>query len=249
MAREDYKYLVSSVEGLVRVIEKTIHYKPWYCTGVVSERFQNNPEELDHRMIKGYKCDAHRWDLSRMKADGKARYKYLRLGMRWWLFASSGDRRKMEDRNEVQHVREVPIKLEGYSISLKQGGFERRTKEEIKVASQMWNAYREAKAVGDTAPKPPTPKRHQRKVASVRLQDNAADGLEIEVIKLARKAKRHQVAQWFQQSEFTPYGPIYQQQKEILRKVNKVLAARGMRKLPTAVIPWRRENAPAYVEL
>ncbi|MAT72921.1 MAG: hypothetical protein CMJ58_25855 [Planctomycetaceae bacterium] len=244
--REDYRYLIEDLPGLVRVIEKTIHYKPWYATGVVSGRFAADPAELDRRMIRRFQTDAPKWDTWRMKQAGLARYKYVRFGMRWWLFASAGDRSAMEERNAVHHVRDVPIKVDGYSISLKRGGYERRSREERTVANEQWQAYKQAKSAGTSAPKPSPPKQRERKVASVRLEHNAREGLEIEAVKLARKAKRHQVAAWFFAFEFTPYRPIYEQQKAILRKVNKILHARGMEQLPTSIIRWKRIDTPAY---
>ncbi|QEG36074.1 hypothetical protein [Bythopirellula goksoeyrii] len=249
MAREEYRYLIDNLAGLVRIIEKTIHYKPWYATGVVSERFRDCPLEHDRRMIKLYDTAAPKWDTWRRKKQGMARYKYLRFENTWWLFASSGERSLMEERNQVHHIRDVPIKFEGYSIRLRQGGFERRSREERIRVNREWDTYKEAKARGKHAAKPARAKRHQRQVASVRIERGALEGLEMEVVKLARKGKRHQVATWFFQLEFSPYRPVYEQQKTILRKVNKVLGARGIEKLPTSIIRWKRENTQAYARI
>ena len=99
-------------------------------TSRASSRRAKIPETVDEKLIAKYGIGVSRTSRARRKAVGIANVHYIRYQRRFLLLATHGFHPFYDDEaKNIRDVRRIPIKFEGYSISVAKGGFLRKPKE------------------------------------------------------------------------------------------------------------------------
>ena len=112
--------VVTSREALVQVIATnllTAGYR-YYVMGRIPEG--KDPRSVDAKLKAKYDLGLSRWQRARRKRNGHANVRYLRHGRLFVMLATEGRHRWFEDeREQIRDARRVPLKVAGYSISLR----------------------------------------------------------------------------------------------------------------------------------
>ncbi len=124
----EYRYLTTSLEGFVQQLACNIlpHGYWFYVRGSIPDG--KDPLSIDAKLLDRYGIAISRQQRSRRKLQGLANLHYLRLGRLWFIFATHGKHPFFEqEQNNIRDARKVPVLVGGYSLSVKQGGFLRKT--------------------------------------------------------------------------------------------------------------------------
>lgn len=106
--------------GLVQVLASNLlpHGYRWYVTGVIPEH--KCPIRVDAKLIDKYQLSVSKWERARRKRIGWAGVRYLRLDRTFILIATNGAHPfKLDERAVLRDAREVPLKLDGYALSIR----------------------------------------------------------------------------------------------------------------------------------
>jgi hypothetical protein len=123
MDENEYRYECETLEGFVqRVVvlsQKGYHH---FIAGVVPER--KDPGDVDEKLLQKYDVGYSRRQRYRRKRRGLSNVHYFRHGARWVLMATAGEHVLFERgaRERVFDLRETPIRVGPYSISLRRDG-------------------------------------------------------------------------------------------------------------------------------
>ena len=92
----------------------------FYVLGRVPQR--KNPTSIDSKLVTRYGIDCSKFTRYRRKQAGRANVQYIRFRDTFVLLATHGEHEFFtEEAEQVLDLRRVPLKVEGYSISSKQG--------------------------------------------------------------------------------------------------------------------------------
>lgn len=213
----EYRYIATSVEGFVQQLASNLlpHGYWFYVQGRVAEG--KSADELDAKLLDKYGVRLSRQARARRKLAGSANLHYLRHERDWVLLASHGEHPFFAaEAQNIRDVRKAPIHFEGYSISVKQGGFIRRVADE---------------------PRSPDGKLRVRvQIGRERYRELCAYLLEE-----ATRSSADELARQLFLVPFEPYAPVRKQLLKVLRLVNKKRQTAGLSKIGTDVLRYRRE--------
>lgn len=125
MKSEDgYRYECQALEGFVqRVVVLAQSGYTYFVQGEVPER--KLPEAVDLKLLTKYEPAAAASTRYRRKRRGLANVHYVRHGRDWVLLATPGKHRLFEEERMLS-LRDTPIRVGGYAISLRRDGSEKR---------------------------------------------------------------------------------------------------------------------------
>jgi hypothetical protein len=126
-----YRAEATSLPGFVQQIAVSYVANEYffYVTGSVPER--KDPTLVDRKLVARYGIDVSKWTRSRRRKTGEAGVQYIRFRRLFVVMATHGQHRFFEDEGEqVRDLRRVPLKVEGYSISYREGRVQVRIERE-----------------------------------------------------------------------------------------------------------------------
>ena len=214
----NYRCEATSLVGFVQQLASNIlpHGYWFYVTGQVPDG--KDPRAVDAKLIAKYGVDLSRQQRARRKLAGAANLHYLRYGRRWVLLATKGEHRFFAEEGEnIRDARKVPIVIEGYSLSVKQGNFLK-------------------KGEGDELPIVDGRFRVRVQIARERYK-----GLRDDFLTRACHRSAATLSRELYLVRFEPYAPIRRQLLNILRLVNEKRQEAGYAKLPTTVLRYKRQ--------
>ena len=92
----------------------------FYVLGRVPPK--KDPATIDAKLVERYGIDCSKFTRYRRKQAGRANLQYIRFRDTFVLLATHGEHPFFsEEASQVRDLRRVPLKVEGYSISCKQG--------------------------------------------------------------------------------------------------------------------------------
>ena len=212
-----YRWKTTSLEGLVQQLACNVlpHGYWFYVQGCVPDH--KSPEQVDRKLLEKYGIDISRQQRSRRKRDGLANLHYLRLGRIWLLLATHGRHRFFEDEApSIRDARHVPIRVGGYSLSVKRG------------------AYLQ-KQYDDESPRQDGKMRVRVQIARDRYRE-----LEAYLLERACWHSAESLARALWTVPFEPYAPVRRQLLNLLRHINHRRQAAGFEKLSTDVLRLKR---------
>ena len=117
-----YRAEATSLAGFVQQIAVSYVANEYffYVTGSVPE--SKEPAAVDRKLVTRYGIDVSKWTRARRKKTGEAGVQYIRFRRLFVVMATHGRHRFFEDEGtQVRDLRRVPLKVEGYSISYRDG--------------------------------------------------------------------------------------------------------------------------------
>lgn len=221
-------HLVTSVDGLVAVLVNLIAkgYR-YYFVGTL--KGDKDPGEIDRRMLDDYDAALPKWSRERRRQRRLANFRYLRLESWYIVLATEGSAPRFweADRHRIRDVRHVPIRLRGYSISYRQGGWKDR---------RLWQ----------------DPRRRERDMkwhVRVQLDAETYAGLKAYFLNIATHRQANFLAQELSNVPFQPYRPVREQLLAILRGVNSARRIAGYQRVPVSVIRYKRDLLKAFAPM
>lgn len=235
---QPYRCEASSLEGfvsqVVRYITKGYRY---YVTGIVPDRVAD-PRLVDQKLIAKYEINLPKWTRARRRKLGYANLQYLRYGRFWVIFATPGRHLfHEEEANNIRDIWKTPLRLSGYSISYKPGGYLRK-KDKGRIRTLGTNRWE---------PREPLrvdPKRR----AHVRLDLETYQQLREYFLMHATHRSRANLERMFFRIPFEPYAPVREQVKRILIQVNKSRRRAGYERIPYTALRYRRRVSKVFEE-
>ena len=119
----EYRCEATSPAGFVQQLASCYlpHGYWFYVSGCIPEH--KGPRSVDEKLLAKYGIGISRSSRARRKQVGIANVHYLRHDRIFVLLATHGHHPFYDEEAEnIQDVRRVPIKFDGYSISVKKGG-------------------------------------------------------------------------------------------------------------------------------
>ena len=212
-----YRYETTSLEGCVQQLASNIlpHGYWFYVTGVVP--VTKDPRIVDRKLIEKYGINISRQQRVRRKLAGLANLHYLRLDRWWILLATHGVHPFFqEEGGAVRDARKAPIRLGGYSLTVKQGHYLRNECQ-------------------DDPPVPDGRMRVRVQIARDRYKELLAH---FESLACHRSAETLGRLLWL--VPFEPYAPVRRQLLNLLRRVNKKRQVAGLPKVAVSSIRFKR---------
>ena len=204
---EEYRYECGSVEGFVqRVVVLAQRGYPFFVQGEVPER--KDPGAVDEKMLSKYDLRKTRRQRAYRKEKGLPNGHFFRLQRSWVVMATSRKFFLEVDENErVVDLRDTPIRVGGYSVSLRRDGSARRRGEHRMRASVRLDrpAYEELSAY----------------FASLAVHRSGAW--------LAGEF-------WRLSSAYQAYAPVRRQFRAMLRRVNEGRERAGFERVPLSCL-------------
>ena len=117
-----YRAVATSLPGFVQQIAVSYVANEYffYVTGSVPEA--KDPTAVDRKLVARYGVDVSKWTRARRKKTGEAGVQYIRFRRLFVVMATHGQHRFFEDEgSQVRDLRRVPLKVEGYAISYRDG--------------------------------------------------------------------------------------------------------------------------------
>lgn len=214
----EYRCEAASVEGFVRFLSSNIlpHGYWFYVSGFVPEG--KDPRAVDRKLVEKYGIGISRSARARRKANGLANLHYLRHGRRFFLLATHGEHAfHRDERAAIRDARTHPIHFAGYSISVKRGGFLRKSKDED------------------------TPTADGRMRVRVQIGRERFKELLAYFVDLAPRRSAEELAKELYSVPFEPFAVVRRQMLKVLSKVNRARGAAGLEKLPPSVLRYHRQ--------
>ena len=207
-----------SVTGFVQQISccYLTHGYWFYVRGEIPGH--KDPNAVDTKLLSKYEIAISRQTRARRKVAGRANLHYLRYERTFILLATHGHHPFYEEEEgSIRDVRRVPIKLSGYSISVKRGGYRRKLE-------------------GDSNSVPDDKLRVRVQIARDEYLDLKAYFTDI-----ALRRTAEQLGGELYNLPFEPYAPIRQQLLNILRLINAKRKAAGKDPVSPKVLRFRRK--------
>jgi len=226
---------------LVNLIAKGYRY---YFIGKLKP--SKDPHAFDQRMIDHYGANLPKWTRERRKRAGNANFRYIRYGETFFLLATEGAAATFwrEDHSRIRDLRVSALRFSGYSISFRQGGNAKLSREEKDARTLHWEAFKEGKAAT-----PPSPtKRDMKWHVRVQIDDDTYASLKAYFLNISVHREGGRVAQEFLALNFQPYAPVRDQLRCILRAVNRERAIAGFDRIPLSVLPFTRRIVSAFAD-
>ena len=117
-----YRCVATSLAGFVQQVATAYlpHGYWFYSQGFVP--MGKNPEAVDTKLITKYGAALSKWQRARRKRAGIANIQYLRFGRTFLVMATKGLHPFFEEEAAaIRDTRKVPIRIGGYSISVRKG--------------------------------------------------------------------------------------------------------------------------------
>ncbi len=213
----EYRCAATSVVGFVQqLVSCYLPHGYWfYVSGVVPKN--KDPHAIDQKLMGKYGIGVSRTSRARRKAVGIANVHYIRYRRRFLLLATHGFHPFYDEESQgIRDVRRVPIRFEGYSISVAQGGFLRKRNEA-------------SPAIRDTKWR-----------ARVQIERELYRGLTAYFEDVAVHRSVGQLARELADLPFEPYAPVRQQLLNLVRRINQRRKAASMELLTFSVLRYRR---------
>ncbi len=212
-----YRHEATSTEGFVQLLAS--NYLPhgywFYVTGIVPEG--KDPRRIDEKILSRYRIDLSRQQRARRKLQGLANLHYLRYQHEFVILATHGQHSFFAaEAKSVKDIRRHPLHFQGYSITVRRGGFLKK----------------------DDADSPATPDGRYR--TRVTIGREAFRDLASGILDAATHRNPESLRWMFWNQPFEPYAPVRKQMLRLLRAVNKKRSAMGYEKLSPDCIRYRR---------
>jgi len=194
----EYRCVATTVTGFVQqLVSCYLPHGYWfYVSGIIPPG--KDPKAIDEKLIAKYGIGLSRTSRARRKAVGIANVHYIRYQRRFLLLATHGFHPFFDDEAQsIRDVRRVPIKFEGYSISVAKGGFLRKPENGgLAVRDQKWRV-------------------------PVQIEAEAYKGLRAYFEDIALHRTAGQLAAELGDLPFEPYAPVRQQLLNLIRYINQ----------------------------
>ena len=213
----EYRCVATSVAGFVQqLVSCYLPHGYWfYVSGFIPPG--KDPPAVDEKLAAKYGIGMSRSSRARRKAVGIANVHYIRHEQRFLLLATHGFHPFYEDEaKNIRDVRRVPIKFEGYSISVAKGGFLRK-------------ANGSAPAIRD-------PKWRVR----VQIEAELYKGLRAYFEDIALHRTSRQLGAELADLPFEPYAPVRRQLLNLVRYINQRRATANRKPISFSVLRYRR---------
>ena len=221
----EYRCGATSVAGFVQqLVSCYLPHGYWFfVTGCIPDR--KDPRSVDQKLLDKYGIGLSRQSRARRKSVGIANVHYLRHERFFVLLATHGHHPFYdEEAANIRDVRRIPIAFAGYSITVKKGGYLRKSSPtSIAVPDDKW--------------------RVRVQIGRDQYRDLRAYFLDIAVRRTAEQLGRE-----LRRLPYEPYAPVRQQLLNLLRLVNKARKTAGLGPVsPTALRYQRRIVRPFEV--
>jgi hypothetical protein len=213
----EYRCVAASVTGFVQQLASCYlsHGYWFYVSGFVPDG--KDPRGVDGKLIEKYGIGISRQSRARRKALGIANVHYLRYERQFLLLATHGQHPFFDhEEKNIRDARRVPIKIAGYSISVKQGGYLR-------------NLSPEKPAIRD-----------KKLRVHVQIGKRHYQELKAFFVEMARRVSVEKIGMEFYCLPFEPYAPVRQQLLNILRLVNQARKQAGLETISPKVLRYQR---------
>ena len=213
----EYRCVATSVAGFVQqLVSCYLPHGYWfYVSGFIPPG--KDPELVDEKLISKYGIGVSRTSRARRKAVGIANVHYLRYQRRFLLLATHGFHPFYDDEaKSIRDVRRIPIKVEGYSITVARGGYLRKLPE------------------GGPAP------RDTKWRVRVQIEAEVYKGLKAYFEDIAVHRTARQLAAELADLPFEPYAPVRRQLLNLLRYINCRRVAAHLQPVGYAALRYRR---------
>lgn len=118
----EYRYEVTSVEGLVQHVAVSLLRNGYFFWVAGSVPEGKDPWKVDEKLLRKYGIRISKWTRARRKRAGIAGVHYVRFGRFFLLLATHGKHRFFEEEKEgLRDARKEPITCFGYSLSFRHG--------------------------------------------------------------------------------------------------------------------------------
>lgn len=117
-----YKCEAANVTGFIQQL--AVAYVTWgYFYYVIGEVPRGkDPQKIDKKLVLKYGIATSKGTRSRRKALGRANVQYIRYKRHFVLIATDGEHEFLQsEASQLNDIRQIPIKLFGYSISRRNG--------------------------------------------------------------------------------------------------------------------------------
>jgi hypothetical protein len=212
-----YRCVAASPTGFVQqlAVQYLAHGYWFYVQGQIPDG--KDPLAVDAKFLVKYGIGVSRQSRARRKAVGIANVHYLRFERTFILLATHGHHPfHDEEADNIRDARRVPIKFMGYSISVQQGGYVRRSRR-------------------DQSPIPDGRWRARVQIARSKYQELKAYFLESST----HFPPERLIAELFA-VPFEPYAPVRQQMLNILRLINARRRSAGLQAIGAEALRYRR---------
>lgn len=213
----EYRCVATSVAGFVQqLVSCYLPHGYWfYVSGIVPPG--KDPAVIDQKLLAKYGIGLSRTSRARRKAVGIANVHYLRYCRRFLLLATHGFHPFYDDEvKSIRDARRIPIKFEGYSISVAQGGFLRKRESGPPVRDTKWRVR-------------------------VQIEHELYRGLKAYFEDIAVHRSAEQLAIELATLPFEPYAPVRQQLLNVVRYIDKRRKTAGMEPVGFSVLRYRRQ--------
>lgn len=221
-----YRYLATSLTGFVQQLSCNIlpHGYWLYVTGLVPD--SKDPLAVDAKLLDRYGIAISRQQRARRKLQGLANLHYIRLGRIWIILATHGLHPfHVEEANNIRDARKIPIKIGGYSLSAKKGGYLK-------------------KEAGEDEPTIDGKMR-----CRVQIQREEFQNLRGYFTERACHRSVESLSKELFCLPYEPYAPIRRQQLVLLRLINKQRQQAGFEKIPPTVLRYKRAIVKPFEEV
>ena len=213
----EYRCEATSPTGFVQqLVSCYLPHGYWfYVSGCIPEH--KDPRIVDEKLLAKYGINLSRSSRARRKQVGIANVHYLRYERFFVLLATHGHHPFYdEEADNIQDVRRVPIKFDGYSISVKKGGYRRKpSPKSPAISDDKW--------------------RVRVQIGREPYRDLTAYFLDVALLRTVEQLSRDLF-----NLRYEPYAPVRQQILNILRLVNKSRKAAGLDLVSPKVLRYQR---------
>ncbi len=118
----EYPCVATSLEGFVQQLACAYlrHGYFFFVAGRVPDG--KSAEDIDQKLIRRYGIAVSKWERARRKRAGRANLQYLRYGRQFVLLATAGEHEFFRrEAASIRDARRTPIRVGGYSLSVRQG--------------------------------------------------------------------------------------------------------------------------------
>jgi hypothetical protein len=117
-----YRCVAESIDGLVQQVAVSYLARGYFFHVAGTVPAGKDPATVDGKLVAKYRIDANQKERCRRKRAGFANVQYIRHGRFFLLLATHGKHPFFEEEaGQVRDARRVPIKLSGYSLSVRNG--------------------------------------------------------------------------------------------------------------------------------
>jgi hypothetical protein len=213
----EYRCVATSVAGFVQqLVSCYLPHGYWfYVSGFIPPG--KDPASTDQKLLAKYGIGISRTSRARRKAIGIANVHYLRYSRRFLLLATHGFHPFYDDEaKSIRDVRRIPIRFEGYSLSVAKGGFLRKPKDGgLSVRDNKWRVR-------------------------VQIESELYKGLTAYFEDIALHRSTDHLAAELATLPFEPYAPVRRQLLNLVRHIDKRRKDAGLELLGFSVIRYRR---------